>query len=252
VVTARWARVAGSVTRAVESGREAAKALLHRIYPDWQIEPYEGADAVSELSESVYPQEDIAYAACFPGLEILCDRNVMTDYPSQLPQHYLDAARGRTIVLHAMHSASDAFAFALWKDGELVRSLGLSPHGGISEDLGERLEFEETYWAGEHPVQPATPGWSGSDAYPLPFHPLALGQAALRALVGFVIEGRREPGDIDAITVPVHGFALHDPASPTQEQRQAERLTLITRMPARRSLYLQSDGSWSETPATGR
>jgi hypothetical protein len=49
-----------------------------------------------------------------------------------------------------MHSVSDTLAFAVWKDGVLVRSLSLSPHGGIAEDLGERLEFEEAYWAGEH------------------------------------------------------------------------------------------------------
>jgi hypothetical protein len=186
-----------------------------------------------------------------PGLQILCDRNVMTDYPSRLPQRYLDAGQSGTVILHAMHSASDSLAFAVWKEGLLGRSLSLSPHGGIAEDFGNRLEFEEAYWAGEHPVHPML-GPPGGDRYPLPFHPLALGEAALRALVGFVIEGRREPGDVDASAVPVHGFALRDPAGPTREERDAERLALIARMPARRSLYLQPDGSWSETPATKR
>lgn len=237
--------------RPVESGRETAEALLRRIYPDWQIEPHEGVDAVGDLSEAAYPPEDVAYVACFPGLQILCDRRVMTDYPSRLPQRYLGAGQGRTIILHAMHSASDTLAFAVWNDGVVVRSLSLSPHGGITEDLGERLEFEEAYWAGKHAVRPVL-GPSSGNRYPVPFHPLALGEAALRALVGFVIEGRCEPGDIDASAVTVHGFVLRDPAGPTGEERDAERLALIARMPARRSLYLQPDGSWSETPATNR
>ncbi|MBR7827913.1 hypothetical protein KDK95_16470 [Actinospica sp. MGRD01-02] len=224
-------------TRPIESGRETAEALLRRIYPDWQIEPYEAPDAVVDLSESVYPPQDVAYVACFPGLQILCDRNVMTDYPSRLPQRYLDAGQSSTVILHAMHSASDTLAFAVWKEGLLGRSLSISPHGGIAEDLGNRLGFEEAYWAGEHPVRP-TLGPPGGDRYPLPFHPLALGEAALRALAGFVIEGRREPGDIDASAIPVHGFELRDPAGPTREERDAERLALIARMPPRRSLYL--------------
>lgn len=238
-------------TRPIESGRETAESLLREIHPDWRIEPYEDVNAV-ELSEAVYPPEDVAYVACFPGLQILCDRNVMTDYPSRLPQRYLDAGQGRTVILHAMHSASDSLAFAVWKNGVLERSLSLSPHGGIAEDFGDRLEFEEAYWAGEHPVRPVLGPPPGGDRYPLPFHPLALGEAALRALVGFVIAIRREPGDVDASALPVHGFGLRDPAGPTREERDAERLALIARMPPRRSLYLQPDGSWSETPATKR
>jgi hypothetical protein len=89
----------------------------------------------------------------------------MTDYPSRLPQRYLDAGQSHTVILHAMHSASDTLAFAVWKNGLLLRSLSLSPHGGIAGDLGDRLDFEEPYWAGEHPARPvlgppgARPAW---------------------------------------------------------------------------------------------
>ncbi|WP_405605221.1 DUF6928 family protein [Streptomyces sp. NBC_01410] len=36
------------------------------------------------------------------------------------------------------------------------------------------------------------------EPYPLPFHPLDLGEEALRALCGFIQEGRPEPDDVDA------------------------------------------------------
>jgi hypothetical protein len=63
----------------------------------------------------------------------------------------------------------------------------MAPGEGIVEDIGPALPFEEPFWAGQHTVIP-TPG---RPAYPLPFHPLDLGEAALRDLLGFAIEGTR-------------------------------------------------------------
>jgi hypothetical protein len=40
-----------------------------------------------------------------------------------------------------MHSVDDSFAYAVWADGELVRSLSLSLPRRIVEDIGEPLEF---------------------------------------------------------------------------------------------------------------
>ena len=105
------------------------------------------------------------------------------DYlPSEFPPRYLDAAEGRRVILHAMHSVTDWFAYAIWENGTMVRSLCLSPDNGIAENIGDLLPFEAPFWAGEHPA---------GDRCPLPFHPLELGGgAALRALFGFIIEGR--------------------------------------------------------------
>ena len=198
--------------RPAESSQEAAETFVRRLHPGWRVVPR--ADPDANLWEMVHPPEDIAYAACFPGLDNLCSRNVMVDRPSELPPRYLQAAEGRTVILHAMHSVVDWLAFAIWKDGVLVRALSLSPDGGIVEDIGERLPFEAPYWGGEHPVEPVDfvplpgrPGPSG-EPYPLPFHPLELGEGALRALFGFVIEGFLGPDDTDAFEVPVHGFDL--------------------------------------------
>jgi hypothetical protein len=98
--------------------------------------------------------------------------------------------------MHGMHSGVDWLAFAVWEDGVLVRSLSLWPESGIQENVGEPYDFELPYWAGEHPVRPI-PGWPNQGPYPLPFHPLELGEEALRALFGFVMEGYPHRDDID-------------------------------------------------------
>ena len=89
-------------------------------------------------------------------------------------------------MLHAMHSVVDWFAFAVWEDGVLRRSLSVAPDEGVMEDIGSRMAFELPYWNGAHPaVDPD----EEPDSYPLPFHPLELGEAALREFFGFQLEG---------------------------------------------------------------
>src|SRR5260370_35522871 len=85
-----------------------------------------------------------------------------------------------------MHSVVDWFAYARWSDGKLLRSLSLSPDSGILEDIGQRAPFEEPYWSGQHP---AIDDEEDEDAYPFPFHPLDLGEATLRDLFGYQLEG---------------------------------------------------------------
>ncbi|MCF2530828.1 DUF6928 family protein [Yinghuangia soli] len=208
---------------------DRAEALLQQLHPGWRIDadPEEHATLV----ESTSPPQDLAYAACFPGVDIVCS-GTMVGLPSRLPHRYLDAAEGRTVVLHAMHSVVDALTFALWRDGVLVRSLSLSPNDGVVEDVGERLPFEDPFWAGRHPVEPL-PGWPDQRPYPLPFHPLQLGGEALRALFGFTVEGRQKAGDVDAADIPVHRFRLVDPDGPTPEQREAMLKALVTGMKPR-------------------
>lgn len=113
-------------------------------------------------------------------------------------------ARGRAVTVHAMHSVVDWFAFAVWRDGTLVRALSASPDAGVLEDIGQRLPFEEPYWRGEHRVE----GGEGEDedAYPLPFHPLELGEAALGALFGYHLEGPVDETLLDPETIPLMRF----------------------------------------------
>lgn len=183
----------------------AAAESVARLRPGWRAVPV----GEGNLEEDVYPPEGLAYVGCFPDLEVMCDRRVMLDRPSSLEEHLVAASRGRRLVLHAMHSVVDWLAYALWEDGRLVRSLSLAPDGGVIEDIGEPLPFEASYWAGDHAV-PFEPEW-GEEPYPLPFHPLELGEEALRFFFGFVYEGRRLLDDVDPERVPLIGFRLTEP-----------------------------------------
>jgi hypothetical protein len=142
-----------------------------------------GEPRAADLSYT-FPSDKSVVAGCFPGLRIVVAAEVAIDRPSELPSRFI-AERGTT-VLHAMHSVVDWLAFAIWKDGVLIRSLSLAPDNGVIEDIGERLAFEKPYWDGEHPT---TDPEEEPDDYPLPFHPLELGEEALREFFGFQLEG---------------------------------------------------------------
>ncbi|MGW4374905.1 DUF6928 family protein [Streptomyces albidoflavus] len=161
---------------------DRTSALVRRSYPDAAIERWEG----STLYNGVYPPPGRAYAGSWPGLDVLAGRRLMIDAPSQLPEHLVAAGAGRRLVLHAMHSVVDWLAFAVWEDGHLLRSLSLSPDSGVIENIGTPLPFEQPYWAGDRLAEVIP--WPGEeqDPYPLPFHPLELGEDALRSLCGFV------------------------------------------------------------------
>jgi hypothetical protein len=45
----------------------------------------------------------------------------------------------------------------------------------------------------------------------MPFHPMDLGDAALREFFGFVGEGAPRPDDLDAEEIFLHGFELISP-----------------------------------------
>ncbi|MFE5828830.1 DUF6928 family protein [Streptomyces sp. NPDC056508] len=197
--------VASALREAGEPTVEGTAALIAQVFPGWGMESAKG----NVLGESTYPPERLTYAASFPGVDLVCDRRLMFDRPSELPAHLLETVASRRVILHAMHSVSDWLAFAVWEAGRLRRSLSLSPDGGIVENIGDPFPFEMPYWAGERPVEP-DPEWD-EEPYALPFHPLELGNDALRALFGFLLEGRPLPEDVDPDEVPLLGFELTDP-----------------------------------------
>jgi len=156
---------------AARATQDATEALVRRIHPGLDVAPI----GDGTLFEDLYPPDDVTYAAVLAGTDLVIDRRLVLDRPSHRPEHLRRAGAGRRIIMHGMHSMVDFLCFAVWDDGTLVRSLSLSPDGGVREDIGEPYEFELPYWAGDHPVTP-TPGWPDRGPYPLPFHPLDLGE----------------------------------------------------------------------------
>jgi hypothetical protein len=170
-------------------------------------------DATLQLAKSLFPKDKLAligegdlsytcppddelHAGCFPNVSVLAAKEFGIDYPSKLPVSFI---RGRgTVYLHAMHSVVDWFAFAQWTNGQLVRSLSLSPDSGILEDIGQRLPFEEPFWSGEHPATD-----DDRNDYPFPFHPLELGEAALKEFFGYQLEGFIDPTLLEPESIPL-------------------------------------------------
>nr|WP_042365845.1 hypothetical protein [Streptacidiphilus neutrinimicus] len=223
----------------------AAAALIARAYPGSDVEPAPG----ESLWDGTYPSDGTCYAASFDGVAIVCDRRLMEHRPSLMPPHLLAAGGGDRVFFHVMHSVSDALTFAVWEGGVLVRSLSLSPDSGIVENIGAPYEFEASFWAGEHPVE-SYPWW-GEDQppYPLAFHPLELGEEALRAFAGFVLEGCLLPDDVDADAVPLHGFRVTDPDGPDPVRVRAELEQRVAAMRLRSHTTIQFGASHGQDGA---
>lgn len=178
--------------------RSATVELVKRLF---------GA-TVSPLKEDVdlsytCPFDKEVIAGRFPGLTVLAADEFCIDNPSHLDPKFIDAFSSGTLYLHAMHSVVDFFGFAVWKNGILQRSLSLSPDSGVLDDIGPRLPFEMPFWAGEHPaIDPD----DEDDSYPFVFHPLELGEAALKEFFGYQLEGMIDPSLIEPMDIPLMVF----------------------------------------------
>jgi hypothetical protein len=180
--------------------REAALGVARRLYPQAEVTLL----ADGTLGANSLPEEGEIYVAGFPGLTIVSILESAGDYPSRTPLVMRGAVATRFAYAHSMHSAVDWFAYAIWDDARLVRALSLAPEDGIIENVGPPLPFERPYWAGEFPVEVD----EGEKPYPFPFHPLDLGEAALRELLGFTFEGPVRDDDPDPWDIPMAGFRI--------------------------------------------
>ena len=173
--------------------RDATLRLATKLFPRDALEPMGDGD----LSYTC-PPDDQLHVGCYPGVSILAAKEFGIDYPSRLPSTFLTAAGAGTVYLHAMHSVVDWFACAQWMNGQLIRSLSLSPDTGILEDIGPRLSFEIPFWAGQHPASD-----DDTDDYPFPFHPLELGEAALKEFFNYQLEGLIDPAQLQPESIPL-------------------------------------------------
>lgn len=173
--------------------RDQTLQLATKLFPEDKLEPIGEGD----LSYTCPPDDEL-YIACFPGVSILAAKEFGIDYPSKLPERFISEGSAGAIYLHAMHSVVDWLAFAKWVNGKLVRSLSLSPESGILEDIGQRFPFEDPFWSGKHPATE-----DGEDAYPLPFHPLEMGEVALREFFGYQLEGFVDSAALQPESIPL-------------------------------------------------
>ena len=175
--------------------REATLRLANSLFPNEKLVSIgDGNLAYTN------PPDDEVHIGAFAGVSVVAAREFGIDYPSKLPQRFLAEGARRIMHLHAMHSVVDWLAFAQWSNGRLVRSLSLSPDSGILEDIGQRLPFEEPFWSGQHSVVDDD---DEDDEYPLPFHPLDLGEAALREFFGYQLEGRLDSTLLEPYSIPL-------------------------------------------------
>src|SRR5690349_9411716 len=82
--------------------RTATRALVERLYPGASI-----VDADDGTLYNANPPDGLVYAACRPGLTVVCTGDAALDLPSRLGERFRAEARGRTLYLHAMHSVVD-------------------------------------------------------------------------------------------------------------------------------------------------
>lgn len=189
---------AAAALRGAQLNRDATSQLAKNLFPKDKLALVGDGDLLFTC-----PPDDELRAGCFPGVSVMAAKEFGIDYPSKLPVSFI---RGHgTVYLHAMHSVVDWFAFARWNDGHLVRSLSLSPDHGILEDIGERLPFEEPFWSGQHPAV------DDEDEYPFPFHPLELGEAALKEFFGYQLEGPIDRSLLDPESVALLKFKRYRP-----------------------------------------
>lgn len=178
--------------------RAATLRLCSALFPGEQLEER----GESSLLEALPYGREVT-AGVVNGVAVVACFDFLLERPSQLPVRFLQALGKRHVYLHCMISTIDGFAYAHWIDGQLQRSLSLAADSGVIEDIGERYEFERPYWAGEHP---ACDPDEEPDSYPFVFHPLDLGEAALREFFGYQLEGLVDDSLLEPESVPLLRF----------------------------------------------
>lgn len=172
--------------------------ILTTLFPNKKFKEIETGNLAN-----TYPSKRTVQISDFGAFVVVATEAVAIDNPSKIPRTLLKLFEYKYTYVFAMHSVVNWFAFAVWKNGVLIRSLSLDSETGVIEDLGEHLSFEEEYWANKHP---ATDPEDEDDSYPLPFHPLEFGENTLLNLLGYQYEGIESLNKIDPELVAMRCF----------------------------------------------
>jgi hypothetical protein len=165
--------------------RAATRVLVERLFPDEKVD--EVGDAL--LVDAINPPPDLVYVGCFAGLDIVCGWQLVSDHPADLEPRLLGGSDRPHVYVHGMHADVQWTGYALWSDGELLRSLSACADPGVIEDIGEQLPFEQKYWDGDQ-------------------GPLELGEEALHAFAGFTTDGTHSIDDVDPEIIPLIGYRV--------------------------------------------
>jgi hypothetical protein len=177
--------------------KENLKNILHSLFPKENF-----SDAELGSLYFTCPGKGEVCIADLGEMLIVSTDEVAIDYPSKIPEKFIDHSNYKYIYLFAMHSVVDWFAFAIWENKKLIRSLSLSPDSGILEDIGNKLPFELDYWQGKlRAIDP-----DDTDDYPLPFHPLDFGECTLLNLMGYQFEGDESLNKVDPEAIEISCF----------------------------------------------
>jgi hypothetical protein len=185
--------------------RIRTEAAAKELFPKHRFSPREDCSLYDTC-----PRNGELTIGCFPDVTIVAAKEFAIDYPSRLDSMFIDYGGQGSVYMFAMHSVVDWFAFAIWKAGKLQRSLSISPDSGVMEDIGARLEFEQPFWNGKHPVNDPDEKDAG-EPYPLAFHPLELGDVTVSNLLGFSFEGRLPTDVFDGSQISLMRFGRRKP-----------------------------------------
>ena len=182
-----------------ELDREASTDLARKLFPSKKFTPIEDGNL-----RFTNPYKNQLYIGSFPGMTVVSTPAIAIDCPSRLPRSFLNPELGNTLYLFAMHRAAEWFAYAIWENGTLVRSLSISgEEGKLLEDIGPRQPFETLHWSEGHPLfeNPEEENCS-----PFNFHPLDLGDAAFKEYLGYRMEGYSDASPIDPAKISLVGL----------------------------------------------
>lgn len=195
-----------------EPDQGAAQALAKQLFEDHEITP----KTTGTLAGCAGPADDEIYIGCYPGLTVVCTRQVRLPDPTTLPEPLIRPLACEHTYLVSFDASMGWGSFAHWERGEFRRGFS-SSRMKILADAGLPMVWERPFWAGERPVL-----WRANeipDPQCLPYDPLDFADEANGEWLGFqyrapVVAGALLPRDI-----AVCGFTL-SPEDPPRKPRE--------------------------------
>jgi len=197
----------------VDASRRAAEAVLPGLVGDQLPD--------GELAEYCYPYDGI-YAGTFGGTALVTSQH--DELLSWVPP-----GGGRNAYRVYMQSVVSSASLSYWGADGTFRDFGGSLEDGPFTNIGQPLPFEVPFWAGQFRDPNIAAEYPGGH---MPFHPMDLGEEALREFFGFVGEGTPRADDLDAFEIGLHGFELLN--TPRQQKTSAKPGGLFSRLRGRR------------------